>query len=219
MASSDRIRDLRFQQEVTRLLLEQLQKPGFVLTGSGALREHGLIDRPTEDVDLFTEMSSAQDFGPATERAVAMLRDAGYDVDVNRDFPAYKALGVSRGGQRLEVDFGIDYRGHQPVRMAIGRVLAVEDAVGSKVSALYSRGYPRDFLDVDAIRRSGRFTDEDLLEAGRAQDPSLDRRAFGELLMDVRKIRYGEVAPYGVTEDEFEEIRERMIAWGKVLSG
>ncbi|WP_129661234.1 nucleotidyl transferase AbiEii/AbiGii toxin family protein [Rothia halotolerans] len=219
MASSDRERDLRFQRQVTHLLLEQLQAQGFVLTGSGALREHGLIDRPTKDVDMFTEMSSAQTFVPATKRAVEMLRAAGYDVEVGRDFPTYKSIGVSRGDQRLEVDFGLDYRGHQPVRMEIGPVLALDDAIGSKVSALYSRGYPRVFLDVDAIRQTGRFTDGHLLQAGQAQDPGLDRRLFGELLQDVYKIRLGEVLPYGITEEQLENIKRRMGAWGEELSG
>ncbi|SHE24479.1 hypothetical protein [Actinomyces glycerinitolerans] len=43
------------QRRITRLALEAAgEESGFTLAGSGAIREHGLIDRHTEDVDLFT---------------------------------------------------------------------------------------------------------------------------------------------------------------------
>ncbi len=39
------------QRRITRLALQAAgQEGGFALAGSGAIREHGLIDRPTEDV-------------------------------------------------------------------------------------------------------------------------------------------------------------------------
>lgn len=63
----------------------------------------------------------------------------------------------------FEVDLGVDWRAHDPVWMDIGPVLAVADAVANKVCALFSRAEPRDFLDVDAIRQTGLFSDADLL--------------------------------------------------------
>ena len=45
-------RNAAAQREVARIALDSLE--GFALAGSGAIREHGVIDRPTEDVDLFT---------------------------------------------------------------------------------------------------------------------------------------------------------------------
>jgi hypothetical protein len=38
------------------------------LAGSGAIREHGLIDRPTKDVDLFTVQSALEQFDPVDTR-------------------------------------------------------------------------------------------------------------------------------------------------------
>ena len=47
--------DQEEQRRIARLALEAAgDEAGFALAGSGAIREHGLIDRPTEDVDLFT---------------------------------------------------------------------------------------------------------------------------------------------------------------------
>ncbi|KQQ20731.1 hypothetical protein ASF48_09025 [Rathayibacter sp. Leaf299] len=42
------------QREITRVALDALEGTAFALAGSGAIREHGVIDRLTEDVDLFT---------------------------------------------------------------------------------------------------------------------------------------------------------------------
>ena len=42
------------QREVTRIALSGIAGFGFALAGSGAIREHGVIDRPTQDVDMFT---------------------------------------------------------------------------------------------------------------------------------------------------------------------
>lgn len=44
---------LHHQRRVTRLLLAQLADAGFAVAGSGAIRDHVLTARPTEDVDLF----------------------------------------------------------------------------------------------------------------------------------------------------------------------
>ena len=42
--------NIKFQRNLTRLILAEIEEYGFVLCGSAAIREHGLIRRPTEDV-------------------------------------------------------------------------------------------------------------------------------------------------------------------------
>lgn len=54
-------------------------------------------------------------------------------------------------------------RAKEPVQMGVGPVPDLEDAVAKKTLALYGRGAARDFLGVDAIRCSGRFSDKQLL--------------------------------------------------------
>ena len=58
------------QREITRLALRSLDGTSFVLAGSGAIREHGLVDRPTEDVDLFTSDVDLQRFSAAVDAVV-----------------------------------------------------------------------------------------------------------------------------------------------------
>ena len=70
------------QRSIARLAFQAAgAHSGFALAGSGAIREHGLIDRPTEDVDLFTVQSVVQEFGPALDRIVHSLHEAGYKID------------------------------------------------------------------------------------------------------------------------------------------
>lgn len=48
-----------WQRQVTTLLLHRVGSAGFALAGSGAIREHGITDRPTRDVDLFTTTATS----------------------------------------------------------------------------------------------------------------------------------------------------------------
>ena len=59
-------RDTAAQREVARIALDSVE--GFTLAGSGAIREHGVIDRPTEDVDLFTANTDEDAFSAAIDR-------------------------------------------------------------------------------------------------------------------------------------------------------
>ncbi|MFC7024521.1 hypothetical protein ACFQHV_15360 [Promicromonospora thailandica] len=57
----------------------------------------------------------------------------------------------------------MNYREFAPARFEIGPVLDVRDAVAGKMSALWSRGETRDFIDIDAVVVSGRFTRAEVL--------------------------------------------------------
>jgi hypothetical protein len=58
-----------------------------------------------------------------------------------------------------------------PVRMQIGPVLHVDDAVGSKVTAMIGRGLPRDYIDVAAALRH--YDRNELLRLAFYRDPGL----------------------------------------------
>ena len=45
--------DEELQRDLTRVALTALDGRAFALAGSGAIREHGMVDRLTHDVDLF----------------------------------------------------------------------------------------------------------------------------------------------------------------------
>lgn len=191
--------DVEYHRDVTRLALDALASGGFALAGSGAIREHGIIDRPTQDIDLFTSVTSTEAFALATQRLAEAMRDRGLEVAERRIGPQFANFSVtSAAGQTVEVDLGVDWRAAEPVTLSIGPVLSLEDAVGSKVVAVYSRAEVRDYLDLDAIRVS-RFTDGQLLDLAVDRDPGFDIVVFAGQLEQINRITSTlRVEEYGV---------------------
>lgn len=198
----------------TQLILGVIDADDFALAGSGAIREHGITDRPTRDVDLFTTNRPAEAFSASVDRAIRVLSEAGYSVEVVRRADLFaRLLADSPDGFSFEVDLGVDWRAHEPVRMAVGPVLALEDAVANKVNALYSRAEARDFADVDAIRQSGRFDDEELLLLAAEHDPGFDRSIFAGQLAVVRGLGPLSLSEYGVDSGSLTELQSRLGRW------
>ena len=202
------------QRRVTALALDALAPDGFALAGSGAIREHGLIDRPTQDVDLFTDQSAQATFTSAVDRMIERLEHAGYSVVPIRRQPGFAELEVTTpSGVQIAMDLGVDWRAEQPVRLMVGPVLAPDDAVGNKVAALFSRGEVRDFLDVDAIRQSGRYTDEELYRLAARSDGGFTCEYLALRLERADRLRPEHVADYNVGPEQLDDVKDRLTAW------
>ena len=76
---------------------------------------------------------------------------------------------------------------------------------------------PRDYLDVDAIRRWGQFTDEELVNAVTERDPGFETGMFAQQLEAVRRVTPLDVRRYGVDSEQLEGIKERCIQWAALL--
>lgn len=206
----------RLQARITRLLLDAVADDEFALAGAGAIRAHGLTERPTHDVDLFTSPPiSGEVFRAAVDQASQVLVDAGFEVIESRKNDTFARLGIhDADGQVLDVD----WRADPPVEMRLGPVLSERDAVAGKLSAVYSRGEVRDFLDLDAIRASGRYTDEELLALGREHDSGFDRAMFAAQLSRVVHVDAEEAEEYGVAPSEVAAMQQRTMSWAMRLS-
>lgn len=212
--------DVELQREITRVALGALDGTGFALAGLGAIREHGVTDRPSEDVDLFTSNTSTVNFSGGVERVVDALQTAGYSIefDVDRRSRQFVRLHVSTAlGERVDIDMAMDWRQADPVTLSLGPVLSIDDAVHSKVNALYGRAAARDFLDVDAIRATGRFTDAELIAAAIDRDAGFEVGMFASQLEYAQRLRPDMVAEYGVDADQLEAIKERFATWASQL--
>lgn len=211
--------DLReLQRSVAATVLRVVGPHGFVLAGSGAIREHGLVDRATRDVDLFTDRYDQELFRTAVEDAVGVLGAVGHTVEVRRRTAFFAQLLVTMAdGDRVELDLGYDWRGSDPAQLPIGPVLAVDDAVASKLDALYGRLEVRDFIDVDAIRASGRWTDAQLLRLVAERDNGYDDAMFAHQLGLVARVTDDRFAEYGISPQEVAALRARMLAWAAAI--
>ncbi|MEV5412568.1 hypothetical protein AB0K60_27505 [Thermopolyspora sp. NPDC052614] len=102
--------------------------------------------------------------------------------------------------------------------LEIGPVLHPDDAVAGKMDALFNRWAPRDFLDVQAILSSGRYTTEDLLAIAKEHNPGFDRAMFAEALSYLSRIPDRDFLVYGVTPDYIAAMRSRLDDWRRELS-
>lgn len=208
------------QRRAATLMLAAIGGDGFVLAGASAIREHGLTDRPTEDVDLFgSEATTEDEFAAASvARAEAALLADRWQVERLRVHPLFARLRVfSPEGDGLDVDFAVNWRADPPVALALGPVLSERDAVAGKLSAVYSRGEVRDFLDLDAIRASGRYSDADLLALGHQHDSGFDEVMFAAQLSRVLNIAVEAAVQYGVGAEAFAAAQRRILGWAVVL--
>jgi hypothetical protein len=57
---------------------------GFALAGGYAVQVHGILDRPSEDVDLFTAWERRDEFAVAVDAVVDAFAAAGYTVEVTQ---------------------------------------------------------------------------------------------------------------------------------------
>jgi hypothetical protein len=212
------VNELELQREVTRIALEASGSSGFALAGSGAIREHGVIDRVSEDIDLFTSNTNERTFSDTVDRVVDALSSGGYSVSLARRTEQFARMHVhTADGQQVDIDMGMDWREAEPVTLDVGPVLSIVDAIGNKVSALYSRAEARDFFDVDAIRASGHYTDAELIEAATERDPGFEAGMFATQLARVSRLTVDDLKEYGVDATELEAIKHRLLSWADQL--
>jgi Nucleotidyl transferase AbiEii toxin, Type IV TA system len=128
------------QERLARIGLQVIGRRGFVLGGGHAIELHGMGDRPSEDIDLFsTERGS-----PATvaDKLLDAYAREGFTVMISQrtaDLVQMEVTDVK--GQSCKVDLGVFWRARVPVVLEVGPVLHPDDAV-AEVSSMNS-GQPR----------------------------------------------------------------------------
>lgn len=128
------------------MALQAAAEHGFALGGGNALIAHGLISRPTQDVDLFTNEERGVE--AAADSVEAALRAAGFQAerldkaagladifyDMGQGLAEWAITGP--GGEQMALQMAYFERSRGPVIMEFGPVLDLEDAIGGKVCAL-----------------------------------------------------------------------------------
>jgi hypothetical protein len=209
------------QRQVAQIALRAAARHGFALGGGNALIAHGVVDRPTEDVDLFTD----EDDGVTAAAGVveAALREAGFaaerqdrlsdlaEVIYGLEDGLAEWIVTSPDGRRTMLQLARIDRDRRPVAMDVGPVLDLEDVVGSKVCALASRAEVRDFVDTAAALQ--RFTVAELIGFARRLDPGLTDEDFADAGARLDRLADRVFGRYGLSPADVTRLRARLAGW------
>lgn len=176
-------------------------------------------ERPSGDVDLFTDWHRRADFPAAVQAVVTALEQHGYHVSTAMTGDTFARLLVSPpdGNEPDKLEMSADWRAHPPVLLDIGPVLHPDDAVANKMCALFGRALARDFLDIDAAVTSARYTRERLLELAGNADSGFDAAMFADALAALGQITDDAFAEYEVTSEHIDALRRRFADWREKL--
>jgi hypothetical protein len=231
----------RLHAQVAAIALRAAARHGFALGGGNALMAHGVVDRFTADVDLFTDEEAS--VAAAAESVEEALRGAGFGTErrdktsgdwASGDWASedrasedrasglgdiFYGLGdglaewivTAPGGEQMMLQMAYFDRARRPVVMEIGPVLDLEDVVGGKACALASRVEPRDYVDTAAALE--RYTVAQIIGFARRLDPGLTDRDFAEAAGRLDRWGDGVFASFGLGPDEIAGLRERFAAW------
>jgi hypothetical protein len=209
------------QREVATIALRTAARHGFALAGGNALIAHGIIDRRTDDVDLFSDQETA--VAAAADAVEGALRAAGFEAE-RRDQAAglddvFYGMGeglaewviTAPGGEQTMLQMAYFDRTRGPVTMDVGPVLDLEDLAGSKVCALASRVEPRDYVDTAAALQ--RYSVDQLISFARRLDPGLEARDFADAGTQLDRMPDGLFTRYGLSPEDVARLRHQFAAW------
>jgi Nucleotidyl transferase AbiEii toxin, Type IV TA system len=207
--------------EVAVIALRAAAPHGFALGGGNALIAHGITERPTQDVDVFSDQEGGVQ--AAADAVEAALRGGGFGAE-RRDKTGgladiFYGMGeglaewivTAPGGEQMMLQMAYFDRARRPVTMDVGPVLDLEDVVGGKVCALASRAEPRDYLDTAAALE--RYSMEQMMGFARRLDPGLTDQDFADAGRRLDQWGDGVFAPFGLSSRDIARLRERFAAW------
>jgi predicted nucleotidyltransferase component of viral defense system len=202
-----------------RLLAEIGESPlkdEFFLTGGTALAALYLQHRYSVDLDLFTENPAAVAQVVPTMQEIA--HRLGLEITFTRTLGTFlEAFVISPDGERVEFDFAQDspYR-LEPTRFDPQLQLAVDnptDIACNKLSALFDRAEPKDFVDVYFIVREF-LPFEQLVALARQKHVGMDDYWLAMALAQVEKVS---VLPRMVKPLSLDELKAFFLARAKEL--
>jgi hypothetical protein len=206
-------------ERIAKIALAAGARYGLALAGGYAVSAHGMGNRPSGDVDLFTSWQHRGEFPELTATVISALEASGYKVSVIISAETFTRLTLAapEGGTEEKVELSVDWRAHDPVQLDVGPVLHADDAVANKVCALFGRALPRDFLDVDSAVMSSRYTREQLLELAAEADHGFDRLLFADALGALTQITDAAFAEYRTDPGTIADMRHRFAQWRREL--
>jgi hypothetical protein len=209
-------------RQVARAALDAAAEHGFALAGGNALLAYEVGNRPTQDVDLFTDQAGGVEAAAAGVEA-ALQADGFRTERVDKTAGLTDVFGPGMGtglaewivsapgGRRMTLQMSHFDRGREPVSMDVGPVLDLEDVLGGKVNALASRVEPRDY--VDTANALERYRPAQLIGFGKRIDPGLRDEDYAEAGRRLDQLSDRRFIASGLTARDIARVRERFARW------
>ncbi|WP_369390684.1 hypothetical protein AB5J72_25815 [Streptomyces sp. CG1] len=185
---------------------------GLVLAGGYALQAHGLLRRRHANLDFATESAEPMDRIAGVIGAALEARGRAVRAGAGTALTAQLTVTDPPSGESSVLALHKEAFWQPPELTEYGPALSLEDAVGTKIRALYDRGAAVDLVDARAA--AARFALPELEELGRrhAHDPfdlpTLQSRLTGtDFYADVDFFRYG------LSEEEVIALRAWAQQW------
>jgi hypothetical protein len=218
-------------RDVASVALGAASEHGFILGGGNALIAHGIIDRPTADVDLVS--NEEHGVRAASDAVESALTRAGYAVerqdkstglgDVFAGLDEEMAEGLAEwtvtapNGRQMALQMAHFERSREPVVMDFGPVQDLEDALAHKTAALATRAAERDYSDV--ARALERYTPDQLMGFARRVDPGLTPEDFADAGRHLDRMSDRLLTEAGLTPEDVAVVRERFADWPREEPG
>ena len=143
-------------------IVQALQPRSVALGGGAALIDAGLVDRPTRDLDFFSNDINA--IGIFADELIESLATHGHAPHVITRSQGFVQLEANQ----VLIDIAHNYLGYDPIQAAIGLRCADADLVGGKIEALFARRVNRDMIDVAQLL--DRYTMAELVAFAKDRD-------------------------------------------------
>lgn len=173
----------------------------FYLTGGTALAAFYLQHRYSDDLDLFTHDISLD----SIERVVEdLLRDMNTDFRCERRSPTFRRYLIDSSLQ-LDLVRDVDFRIGSPQLIDNIMVDTKKNIAVNKVTALYGRLDPKDYVDLYFLLKEGEFDILELLKIGKNKDAGLEPFQWAKVIADVHSIS---ILPKMIIKCDLSELKE-----------
>lgn len=200
------------QIELATLFFSLDESKDFLVAGGAALLASRLIDRPTEDLDLFAAAPTTS-VAAAKDAFMRLAAGLGLEVRVVQDSPTFARIVVGRDGDETLLDLAIDSPpAVPPTATILGPTLAPKELAGRKLLALFGRAEARDFADVYLLR--GRFGTEPLVAEARELDPGFTEAVLAQMLRTMSRFDDDEIP---LPKSDLDDARSFFARWADRL--
>nr|WTB33041.1 nucleotidyl transferase AbiEii/AbiGii toxin family protein [Streptomyces sp. NBC_00830] len=184
---------------------------GLMLMGGYAVQAHGIVSRPSQDLDFATQHPAPMQ--EIVDHLARALGERGWDVAVVGVVPLKARFIATDAATReaCEVDLLKEILWRPPVVLECGPVLHIDDLVATKVRALGDRGLPRDAIDVHAAGH--RYSESELERLGARNEDGFDLQELRDRLESLVWVSDDEFGAYGLSDQQIAALRRWAQEW------